>query len=113
MLQNEEPSNANWLVHVMVQKGFGHWLSVMVPKHHFWFLVLLLISVACVIGLSVNTSSTDVSFQNLVFWNLFQQHKSFKNQYLAYSKSKSYQINSLNLAHQYLSNNTKSTFQFL
>jgi hypothetical protein len=113
MLQNEKPSNAIWLVHVMVQKGFGHWPWVMVPKHHFWFLVLLLTSVAFAVGLSVNTSSTDVSFQNLVFWNLFQRQKSFKNQYLAYSKSKSYQINSLNHAHQYLSNNTKSTFQFL
>jgi hypothetical protein len=29
-------------------------------------------SVACAIGPSVTTSSTDFSFQNLVFWNLFE-----------------------------------------
>jgi len=28
-------------------------------------------SVACAIGTSVTTSSTDFSFQNLDFWNLF------------------------------------------
>jgi hypothetical protein len=33
---------------------------------------LMLISVACAIGPSVTTSSTDFSFQNLVFWNLFE-----------------------------------------
>jgi len=30
------------------------------------------INVACTIGLSVTTSSTDFSFQNLVFGNLFE-----------------------------------------
>ncbi len=29
-------------------------------------------SVACAIGPSVTTPSTDFSFQNLVFWNLFE-----------------------------------------
>ncbi len=29
-------------------------------------------SVACAIGPSVTTSSTDFSFQNLIFWNLFE-----------------------------------------
>jgi hypothetical protein len=29
-------------------------------------------SVACAIGPSVTMSSTDFSFQNLVFWNLFE-----------------------------------------
>jgi len=29
-------------------------------------------SVACAVGSSVTTSSTDFSFQNLVFWNLFE-----------------------------------------
>jgi hypothetical protein len=29
-------------------------------------------SVACAIGPIVNSSSTDFSFQNLVFWNLFE-----------------------------------------
>jgi hypothetical protein len=27
---------------------------------------------ACAVGPSVTTSSTDFSFQNLVFWNLFE-----------------------------------------
>jgi hypothetical protein len=59
--------------------------------------------------------STDFSFQNLVFWNLFEfsGQKSLKNQYLPHSESKSYQKNSINPAHQDLSNNTKATFQFL
>jgi hypothetical protein len=54
-------------------------------------------SVACAIGPSVTTSSTEISFQNLVFWNLFEfsATKSFKNQYLPHSESKSYQINSI------------------
>jgi len=71
--------------------------------------------VACAIGPSVTTFSTDFSFQNLVFgiYLNFQWHKSLKNQYLPHSKSKSYQINSINPAHQGLSNNTKGTFQFL
>jgi hypothetical protein len=49
------------------------------------------------IGPSVTMSSTDFSFQNLVFWNLLysQQQKSLYNQYLPHSKSKSYQINSI------------------
>jgi hypothetical protein len=54
--------------------------------------------VACAIGPIVTTSSTDFSFQNLVFWNLFEfsaKNKSLKNQYLPHSKSKSYQINSI------------------
>jgi hypothetical protein len=29
-------------------------------------------SVACAVGPSVTMSSTDFSFQNLVFWNLFE-----------------------------------------
>jgi hypothetical protein len=29
-------------------------------------------SLACAVGSSVTTSSTDFSFQNLVFWNLFE-----------------------------------------
>jgi hypothetical protein len=48
-------------------------------------------SVASAIGQSVTTSSTDFSFQNLVFWN-FQWQKSFQIQYLPHSESKSYQI---------------------
>jgi hypothetical protein len=41
------------------------------------------------------------------------KQKSLKNQFLSHSESKFYQINSLNPAHQDLSNNTKDTFQFL
>ncbi len=52
---------------------------------------------AYAIGPSVTTSSTDFSFQNLVFWNLlnFQWQKSLLNQYFPHSESKSYQINSI------------------
>jgi hypothetical protein len=43
----------------------------------------------------------------------FQCQKSFSNQYLPHSESKSYQINSIkSSAHQDLSENTKGTFQF-
>jgi hypothetical protein len=46
---------------------------------------------------SVNAFSTDFSFQNLVFWNLFefQCQQSLKSQYLPHSKSKTYHINSI------------------
>jgi len=67
-------------------------------------------SVACAVGPSVTTSSTDFSFQNLVFGNLFEfsaAKKSLKDQYLPYSESKSYQLNSIKSSYQDLSNNTK------
>jgi hypothetical protein len=54
--------------------------------------------VACAIGPSTATFSTDFSFQNLVFWNLFEfsaAKKSLKNQYLPHFESKYYQINSI------------------
>jgi hypothetical protein len=41
----------------------------------FWIekdLFLVDTSVACAVGSSVTMSSTDFSFQNLVFWNLFE-----------------------------------------
>jgi hypothetical protein len=47
---------------------------------------------------SVTTSSTDFSFQDLVFLEFYlnvQSQKSLKNQYLPHSGSKSYQINSI------------------
>jgi hypothetical protein len=46
---------------------------------------------------SVATFSTNFSFQNLVFWNLFEflGAKSFLNEYLPHFESKSYQINSI------------------
>jgi hypothetical protein len=61
-------------------------------------LFIILTSVACAVGPSVTTSSTDFSFQNLVFWDLFEilvGKKSLKNQFLPHSESKSYQINSI------------------
>jgi hypothetical protein len=73
-------------------------------------------SVACAVGPGVTASPTDFSFQNLVFWNLFEfsaAEITLKNQYLSHSESKSYQINSIKSSHQDLSNNTKGTFQFL
>jgi len=71
--------------------------------------------VACAVGPSVTTFSTDFSFQNLVFgiYLNFQWQKSLKKQYLPHSESKSYQINSINPAHRGPSKNTKGTFQFL
>jgi len=54
--------------------------------------------VACVVGLSATMSLTDFSFQNLVFWNLFEfsaAEINFKNQYFPHSESKSYQTNSI------------------
>jgi hypothetical protein len=46
---------------------------------------------------SVTTFSTDFSFQNLVFGNLFEFSAAeiTQNQYLPHSESKSYQINSI------------------
>ncbi len=56
-------------------------------------------SVACGVGPSVTTSSTDFSFQNLVFfWEfiwIFSGRNPLKNRYLPHSESKSYQINSI------------------
>jgi hypothetical protein len=53
--------------------------------------------VACAVGPSITTSSTDFSFQNPVFgiYLNFQSQKSLKNQYLPHSESKSYQLNSI------------------
>jgi hypothetical protein len=34
--------------------------------------MIMMTSVACAVGASVTLSSTDFSFQNLVFWNLFE-----------------------------------------
>ncbi len=62
------------------------------------FLLFAVNSVACAVGPSLTTSSTDFSFQNLFFWNLFwifsgRNHS--KINYLPHSESKSYQINSI------------------
>ncbi len=62
-------------------------------------------SVACAIGPSVTMSSTDFSFQNLVFWEfiwIFSCRNHFKiNIYLPHSESKSYQINSIRSARSF------------
>jgi hypothetical protein len=47
--------------------------------------------VACAVGPSVTTSSTDFPFQSLIFWNLFEfsaAKKSFNIQELLHHKSK-------------------------
>jgi hypothetical protein len=52
-------------------------------------------SLACVLGPSVTMSSTDFSFQNLVFWNLFE-----------FSMTKNYHLK-INISHVINSNPTK------
>jgi hypothetical protein len=64
-----------------------------------YMLICLFIStsVSHAIGPTVTTSSTDFSFQNLVFWNLFEfsaAEITFKSIF-SHSESKSYQINSI------------------
>ncbi len=74
-------------------------------------------SVACALGPSVTTSSTDFSFQNLVFWNLLFEFSAAEITWKSISPTFWIQILPnkipLNPAHQDLSNNTKGTFQFL
>jgi hypothetical protein len=59
----------------------------------------MLTSLACAIGPSVAESSTNFSFQNLIFFGIYlkfqHQKKSLLNQYLPHSESTSYQINSI------------------
>jgi hypothetical protein len=73
---------------------------------------LILTSVACAIGPSVNRFFLAKPGFLGIYLN-FQLQKSLKNQYLPHSKSKSYQINSIKGDLQDLSVNTKGTFQFL
>jgi hypothetical protein len=64
---------------------------------------------------SVTTFSTDFSFQNLVFWNLFEfSHRNYLNINISHilNPNLTKQI-PLNPAHQDLSNSTKGTFQYL
>jgi len=54
---------------------YGSNVSVMSPKvtngdKKVYYLIVT--TVACAVGPCVTTSSTDFSFQNLVFWNLFE-----------------------------------------
>jgi hypothetical protein len=74
-------SSSNILIHLRIQ-------SLQCP------FALCMTSVACAIGPIVSTSSTDFSFQNLIFWNLFE-FSALKNQYLPHFESKSYEINSI------------------
>ncbi len=55
----------------------------------------ILTSVACAVGPSVTTSSTDFSFQNLGFWNLFSSRNHLKFNISHHLNPKSYQINSI------------------
>jgi hypothetical protein len=65
--------------------------------------------VACAVGPSVTTSSTDFCFQNLVFWN--RNHFKINISHIL-NPNRTKQI-SLNPAYQDLSSNTTGTFQFL
>ncbi len=69
----------------------AQWFHYLGP---FWTHDISMTSVASAVG---PRSSIDFSFQNLVFWNLFefQWQKSLQNQYLPHSESKSYQIISI------------------
>ncbi len=73
-------------------------------------------NVACALGQSVTTSSTDFSFQNLVFWNLLwifscRNHLKINISHIL-NPNLPKEIPS-NPALQDLSNNTKGTFEFL
>ncbi len=59
--------------------------------------VLIMTSVACAVGPSVTMFSIDFSFQNLVFWNLFEFSAAeiTSKSISPHSESKSYQINSI------------------
>ncbi len=84
---------------MMMIESFKLWLLVWVFQMMYNALGgdFMYASVARALGPSVTTSSTDFSFQNLVFWNFwnFQRQKSLKIQYFPHSESKSYQITSI------------------
>ncbi len=52
-------------IHAVLHASYHQFQQILVA-------ILMCTSVACAIGPSVNTFSTDFSFQNLVFWNLFE-----------------------------------------
>ncbi len=76
--------NMNWITkHFPKHKGVSYNVNQMkcysLTKQSLWQLDMPFICtsssmdrMACAIGQSVTTSSTDFSFQNLVFWNLFE-----------------------------------------
>ncbi len=77
LVPNMFPSSSQWVPQVLIRVPnstflpFSHIQVGMIVQK-----VLMCISTntsgACAIGPSVTTSSTDISFQNLVFWNLFE-----------------------------------------
>jgi hypothetical protein len=72
--------------------------------------------VKVLVGQSVPTSSTNFSFQNLVFWNciwIFSSRNHLKINISHILNPNLTESISLNPTHQVLSNNTKGTFQFL
>ncbi len=85
----------------IVGKPSWMWEIVGKPKYGVWVELTLIsgnTSVACAAGPSATTSSTDFSFQNLVFLIIylnFQRKKSLQNHYLPHSESKSYQRSSI------------------
>jgi hypothetical protein len=103
----------NLTTHIICANN-GIWLEVL---SMYKVLLFICTSVACAVGPSVTTSSTDFSFQNLVFFlnylNFQRQKSLIKNQYLWHSEFNLTKKIPLNPAHQDLSNNTKATFQFL
>jgi ribosomal protein L21E len=65
-----EEKNANLITPLKEKKRRkGH---VILPWTHHFVEYTVGTSVACAVGPSVTTSSTDFSFQNLVFGNLFE-----------------------------------------
>jgi len=84
--------------------------------HNFIHCCVRYTGVACVVGPSVTTSSTDFSFQNLVFWDFFEFSAGKSHLKINISHILNPNLTKwipLNPAHQDLSDNTKGTFQFL
>ncbi len=61
-------------VHKMKMKGIAKHLQTYVYASALSLVILSIVptSLACALGPSVPMSSTDFSFQNLVFWDLFE-----------------------------------------
>jgi len=77
----------------------------------FPLLWIIIYRVACAISLSVTTSSTNFSFQNLVFQNLLEFSMVESFWYLPHFESKSYQINSIKSCSSRFFQHTKGTLQ--
>ncbi len=84
--------------------------------HNFIHCYVRYTGVACAVGPSVTTSSTDFSFQNLVLWDLFEFSAGKNHLKINISHILNPNLTKwipFNPAHQDLSNNMKGTFQFL